>query len=41
MIESETVLPGWLAPVVEAASSITVHELTRFCLLYTSDAADE
>ncbi len=25
-----TSLPGWLAPVVEAASSITVHELTRF-----------
>jgi 8-oxo-dGTP pyrophosphatase MutT (NUDIX family) len=23
-------LPGWLAPVVEAASTITVHELTRF-----------
>ena len=23
-------LPGWLAPVVEAASAITVHELTRF-----------
>jgi 8-oxo-dGTP pyrophosphatase MutT (NUDIX family) len=23
-------LPGWLAPVVDAASSITVHELTRF-----------
>jgi 8-oxo-dGTP pyrophosphatase MutT (NUDIX family) len=23
-------LPGWLAPVVEAASSITVHELTHF-----------
>ncbi len=25
-----TPLPGWLAPVVEAASTITVHELTRF-----------
>ncbi|RYC03170.1 NUDIX hydrolase [Nocardioides ganghwensis] len=25
-----TSLPGWLAPVVEAASTITVHELTRF-----------
>ena len=25
-----TSLPGWLAPVVEAASAITVHELTRF-----------
>jgi 8-oxo-dGTP pyrophosphatase MutT (NUDIX family) len=25
-----TALPGWLAPVVEAASTITVHELTRF-----------
>lgn len=23
-------LPGWLAPVVEAASTITVHELTHF-----------
>ncbi|HEY0642208.1 MAG TPA: CoA pyrophosphatase [Nocardioides sp.] len=23
-------LPGWLGPVVDAASSITVHELTRF-----------
>ena len=23
-------LPGWLAPVVEAASTITVHEITRF-----------
>jgi len=23
-------LPGWLAPVVEAAATITVHELTRF-----------
>ena len=23
-------LPGWLAPVVEAAASITVQELTRF-----------
>ncbi|WP_242497245.1 NUDIX hydrolase [Nocardioides oleivorans] len=23
-------LPGWLAPVVEASSTITVHELTRF-----------
>ena len=29
MIEG-TALPGWLAPVVEAAASITVHELTRF-----------
>ena len=27
---SGAVLPGWLGPVVEAASSITVHELTRF-----------
>lgn len=25
-----TPLPGWLAPVVEAASTISVHELTRF-----------
>ena len=25
-----TALPGWLTPVVEAASTITVHELTRF-----------
>jgi len=25
-----TTLPGWLTPVVEAAASITVHELTRF-----------
>ncbi|KQV63347.1 NUDIX hydrolase [Nocardioides sp. Root122] len=25
-----TGLPGWLAPVVEAAATITVHELTRF-----------
>ena len=25
-----TSLPGWLSPVVEAASTITVHELTRF-----------
>ena len=25
-----TSLPAWLAPVVEAASTITVHELTRF-----------
>lgn len=23
-------LPGWLAPVLEASSTITVHELTRF-----------
>jgi 8-oxo-dGTP pyrophosphatase MutT (NUDIX family) len=23
-------LPGWLTPVVDAAASITVHELTRF-----------
>ncbi|PKH40753.1 ADP-ribose pyrophosphatase YjhB, NUDIX family [Nocardioides alpinus] len=30
MIESGAALPGWLAPVVEAASSITVDELTRF-----------
>ena len=29
MIEGST-LPGWLTPVVEAASTITVHELTRF-----------
>lgn len=29
MIEG-TALPGWLTPVVEAAASITVHELTRF-----------
>jgi 8-oxo-dGTP pyrophosphatase MutT (NUDIX family) len=27
---SQAQLPGWLGPVVEAASSITVHELTRF-----------
>ena len=27
---NDAVLPGWLGPVVEAASSITVHELTRF-----------
>ena len=25
-----TALPGWLLPVVEAARTITVHELTRF-----------
>lgn len=25
-----TALPGWLAPVVEAARTISVHELTRF-----------
>ncbi|MFC7359147.1 NUDIX hydrolase [Nocardioides astragali] len=32
MIEpgSGAVLPRWLAPVVEAVSTITVHELTRF-----------
>jgi 8-oxo-dGTP pyrophosphatase MutT (NUDIX family) len=29
VIEGST-LPGWLTPVVEAASTITVHELTRF-----------
>jgi 8-oxo-dGTP pyrophosphatase MutT (NUDIX family) len=33
-----TVLPGWLAPVVEAASSITVHELTRFMPPEDADA---
>jgi 8-oxo-dGTP pyrophosphatase MutT (NUDIX family) len=32
------VLPGWLGPVVEAASSITVHELTRFMPPEGSDA---
>jgi 8-oxo-dGTP pyrophosphatase MutT (NUDIX family) len=30
VIDQESTLPGWLAPVVEAASTITVHELTRF-----------
>ena len=33
-----TALPGWLAPVVEAAASITVHELTRFMPPEGSDA---
>ena len=37
MIEGSS-LPGWLAPVVEAASSITVHELTRFMPPEGSDA---
>ncbi|CAM3569874.1 NUDIX hydrolase [Nocardioides zeicaulis] len=31
-------LPAWLAPVVEAASTITVHELTRFMPPEGSDA---
>jgi 8-oxo-dGTP pyrophosphatase MutT (NUDIX family) len=31
-------LPGWLSPVVEAASTITVHELTRFMPPEGSDA---
>ena len=31
-------LPGWLAPVVEAADTITVHELTRFMPPEDSDA---
>ena len=31
-------LPAWLAPVVEAASTITVHELTRFMPPEDSDA---
>ena len=33
-----TSLPGWLAPVVEAASTITVHELTRFMPPEDADA---
>ena len=33
-----TDLPGWLRPVVEAASTITVHELTRFMPPEDSDA---
>ena len=33
-----TSLPGWLTPVVEAASSITVHELTRFAPPEDNDA---
>ena len=37
MIEGSA-LPGWLAPVVKAASSITVHELTRFMPPEGSDA---
>ena len=37
MIEGSA-LPGWLAPVVEAASSITVDELTRFRPPEGSDA---
>ena len=37
MIEG-TSLPGWLGPVVEAASAITVHELTRFMPPEGSDA---
>ncbi len=37
MIEG-TGLPRWLAPVVEAASSITVHELTRFMPPKDNDA---
>jgi 8-oxo-dGTP pyrophosphatase MutT (NUDIX family) len=31
-------LPAWLQPVIEAASSITVHELTRFMPPEGSDA---
>ena len=31
-------LPGWLSPVVEAASTITVHELTRFMPPEDADA---
>ncbi len=31
-------LPGWLAPVVEAADTISVHELTRFMPPEDSDA---
>ena len=31
-------LPGWLTPVVDAAASITVHELTRFMPPEGSDA---
>ena len=31
-------LPGWLAPVVEAATTIRVHELTRFMPPEDSDA---
>lgn len=37
MIEGSA-LPGWLAPVVEAASSISVHELTHFMPPEDSDA---
>jgi 8-oxo-dGTP pyrophosphatase MutT (NUDIX family) len=29
-VKSVNALPGWLGPVVEAASTISVHELTRF-----------
>jgi 8-oxo-dGTP pyrophosphatase MutT (NUDIX family) len=29
-VKAINALPGWLGPVVEAASTITVHELTRF-----------
>ena len=35
---NDAVLPGWLGPVVDAASSITVHELTRFMPPEDSDA---
>ena len=38
MIDQESTLPDWLAPVVEAASTITVHELTRFMPPEDSDA---
>ena len=38
MTTSGSALPTWLAPVVEAASTISVHELTRFMPPEGSDA---
>jgi 8-oxo-dGTP pyrophosphatase MutT (NUDIX family) len=38
VIEQESALPDWLAPVVEAVSTITVHELTRFMPPEDNDA---